>query len=140
SQEAKRRELEQITHPRIGPLMWQRANEAFEGGHPWVLYDAALLVEHDIHEMLDSLVVVSVSAETQLQRLMARDAVGRDDAMARIAAQLPLASKVAAADYVIDNDGALERTRARVAEVYALIDESVRARGTAKPPGVGRDT
>jgi len=139
SDEAKRRELEQITHPRIGQLMWQRASEAFADGSHWVLYDAALLVENGIHQMLDSLVVVSVSPDTQLTRLMARDSSSEGEATARISSQLPLADKVAAADYVIDNGGTREDTRARVKEVYAIIDEAVRTHSTAKPQREGED-
>lgn len=129
-----RARLNAITHPRIGQRMWERARELFEAGHPWVIYDAALIVENNLHEMLDSLIVVSLSPDIQLERLMARDDLTDAQARQRVAAQLPLADKVAAADFVIDNDGALAQTRAQVEALYRHIDEAVRERGTARPP------
>jgi dephospho-CoA kinase len=134
---AARAQLNSILHPRIGMLMWQRAEEASAAGHSWVVYDAALLVENKIHLMLDSLIVVSATPEVQLERVMARDGLSREDASARIASQLPLADKVAAADYVIHNDGALEQTEAQVEAMYEAIAAAVAARGTAKPEVAG---
>ena len=130
---AARGQLNGILHPRIGMLMWQRAEEASAAGHSWVVYDAALLVENKIHLMLDSLIVVSAAPEVQLERVMARDGLSHDEASARIASQLPLADKVAAADYVIHNDGTLEQTEAQVAAMFEAIEAAVSARGTAKP-------
>jgi dephospho-CoA kinase len=127
-----RQELGQIMHPRIGQRMWQRAEQAGEAGHRWVVYDAALLVENQLHLLLDSLIVVAASAPTQLERVMARDGLDEEAARARIASQLPLEQKVAVADYVIDNEGSLEQTRAQVQAVYAQIDAAISERGSAQ--------
>jgi dephospho-CoA kinase len=81
--------------------------------------------------------VVSATPEVQLERVMARDGLSREEASARIASQLPLADKVAAADYVIHNDGALEQTEAQVEAMYEAIAAAVAARGTAKPEVAG---
>jgi dephospho-CoA kinase len=125
--------LNGIMHPRIAQRMWRKAEAASAAGHRWVVYDAALLVENKAHHMLDSLIVVAASPTTQMQRVMARDGLSEADAQARIAAQLPLEQKIAAADYVIWNDGALSQTQASVDTMYAQIAASVAARGTAKP-------
>jgi len=87
-----------------------------------VIYEAALLVENRLHEALDGLVVVAAPAEAQIRRVMARDGLDEAAARARLAAQLPLADKLAAADWVIDNGGDPEATRAQVAALWEEIN------------------
>lgn len=116
--EAKRRLLERITHPRIREVMRQRIDEAAAGGSP-VIAEIPLLFESEASlALVDVVIVVYVSRDVQLARLMARDGLSQADATARIAAQLPLEDKVMRADYVIDNEGDPERTRAQVARIW----------------------
>ena len=122
---AARRQLESILHPRIGALSMERLMAHSREGHPYALYEAALLVENGSHSMMGELVVVAVDEATQLARVKARDGLDDDAARARIASQLPLSDKVAVADYVIRNDGSLEETRARVEEVHRALLASV---------------
>lgn len=125
--------LSMITHPRIGQRMMQEAAEAFERGHAWVIYDAALLVENNIHAMFDALIVVSLSPERQLERLIGRDGLTQAQAQARIDAQLPLADKVAVADYIVDNSGSRARTLEKTQQLYDQISALIAAQGSAKP-------
>lgn len=117
-----RKTLDGITHPRIAKRMMKLARAAKHSGYDWVIYDAALLVENRIHKMFAALIVVAVSPEVQLERLMARDASAREDALARIAAQLPLSQKIAVADHVIDNNGTLAQTRQQVEALFERLD------------------
>jgi dephospho-CoA kinase len=59
----------------------------------------------------------------QIERILSRDDASRDDAMARVAAQKPLAEKVAAADFVIDTDGQVQRSKERTDQVLREICE-----------------
>jgi dephospho-CoA kinase len=118
---AARARLEAIVHPRIAALADARAGALARQGHRLAFYEASLLVETGRHRGMDGLVVVTARPETQLRRAMARDGLTRDAAQARIDAQLPLATKVAAATYVIDNDGDLEATRAAVRRLVADV-------------------
>lgn len=115
--------LNQITHPKIAMAMMEHARAAGRAGYRWVVYDAALIVENNIHHALAGLIVVSCSSETQVERLRSRDDLTAEEAQARIDAQLPLADKVAAADWVIDNDGTLEETRAQVETLVAKLTD-----------------
>ncbi len=133
SDPAARKRLEAITHPRIGQRMMERADELREAGHRWVVYDAALIVENGMHRWLDSLIVVAADPEVQLERIVERDDISAEQAQSRIDSQMPLAEKIAVADYVVDNNGTLEETRRQVEDIHAQIDEAVRTRGTAKP-------
>ncbi|HTB73532.1 MAG TPA: dephospho-CoA kinase [Polyangiaceae bacterium] len=118
-----RRRLNAITHPRIGLRTAELAEELSRAGEPLGCYEAALLVENGVADMFRPLVVVSCPSHVQIERVRARDDASRDDAIARIAAQKPLAEKVAVADFVIDTDGPIERSRQRTDEVLRAICE-----------------
>ncbi len=119
-----RRQLEAITHPRIGAAMLERAAAAGADGSAWVIYDAALLVENGLHEAFHKLIVVSLDQEKQVERVMQRDGLSRAEVQQRIDAQMPLEEKVAVADFVIDNGGNIENTREQVEAIKATIDAS----------------
>ncbi|HEY8429426.1 MAG TPA: dephospho-CoA kinase [Sandaracinaceae bacterium] len=121
--ERKRRELEEILHPRIAQASMERFARLAQEGHPYAIYEAALLVESGRHRTMSALVVVTASEATQIARVRARDGLTEEEAKARIAAQLPLEEKVRVADYVIENDGSLEQARARTREVHRRLLE-----------------
>lgn len=116
--EGKRRRLNAITHPRIAQAAQAETARHVAAGAPVVFYEAALLVENRIHELLDGLVVVSAPEEAQLARLVARDGFSEEAARARLRAQLPLAEKLKVATHVIDNSGSPAATRAQVERLY----------------------
>lgn len=121
SDRAARMRLNAITHPRIAAASARRMSELADVGAPYVIYEAALLVENGIHRAMGALVVVSARPETQLRRLMERDGIDEEAAQARIDSQLPLGEKVAVADYVIQNDGSLGEARRRVLDVHGAL-------------------
>lgn len=116
-----RKRLERITHPRIAALSMQRMAELASSGAPYGLYEAALLVENGAYRAMNGLVVVACSPETQLARVMARDGLDETAARARLAAQKPLEDKLAAATWVIWNDGDHAALEARVDETHRAI-------------------
>lgn len=116
-----RRALEAITHPRIAEESGRRLQEAAERGEPLAFYEAALLVENGLAGGFDGLVVVSVPAAVQLERLRRRDGLDEPAARARIAAQLPLSEKVKQATHVIDNTGTPDETRERTEALLASL-------------------
>jgi dephospho-CoA kinase len=83
--------------------------------------DAALLVESGGFRRFDKLVVVHCRPEVQLERLMRRNNLSREEAQARINTQLPQAEKLKHADFDVDTSGSFEETRARVFEVYEQL-------------------
>jgi dephospho-CoA kinase len=117
----KRRQLNAATHPRIAALGQQRIAELSAAGAPVVIYEAALLVENGVHRVLDGLIVVKATPEQQLARAAARDGNGEAAARARIASQLSLEAKLAAATHVIDNSGTPEETRRQVERLAAEL-------------------
>lgn len=131
--EAKRRELNTILHPRIAAESAARMMALAATGRDLLLYEAALLVENNIQSTMAGLIVVTARADVQKARVMVRDGSTASEAEARIRSQLPLPRKVAVATHVVDNSNGLERLRVRVADLYA---ELVVAYG---PPGRRRE-
>jgi len=63
-----------------------------------------------------------VTVETQLSRLMTRNALSQDEAEKRIAAQLSLQEKRKRADVLIDNNGSLEETRQQIRNALQKLE------------------
>ena len=105
-------------HPRIRALSERRIDAARASGHAYAVYAVPLLVETGQVDRFDRVAVVDVPVAVQLARLMARD--GGDEAQARaiLAAQATREARLAVADDIIDNDGPIERTLARVDELH----------------------
>lgn len=114
-----RRRLEAITHPRIAASAMVELQAHREAGAELAVYDSALIVETGQARAFTGLIVVTATREQQLERIMARDGLSRPDAGQRIDAQMPLAEKVAAADYVVQNSGSLD-------DLDAAVDALVR--------------
>jgi dephospho-CoA kinase len=114
-----RRDLEAISHPHIYAEMERRLAQPHAEGAV-VVIDAPLLVETGGARALGirALAVVAATPEQQLDRAVARG-TPPDRALAVIAAQASLSAKMAAADYVIDNRGALADLEAGVATFWA---------------------
>ena len=119
--DAKRRRLNAILHPRIAARTMERSAALEASGEPLACYEAALLVENGLADAFRPLVVVAVPEDVQVARAVARDGSTDAQARARIRAQLPLQEKVRAADYVIDNGGERAATERRADEVLAAI-------------------
>ena len=118
---ARRATLNGILHPRIGALTAERAAALAAAGEPLACYEAALLVENGLADVFRPLVVVSLPEAVQVSRAVSRDGGSEEQARARIAAQLPLAKKVALADFVIDSSGNRDSTEAQADGVLTAI-------------------
>src|SRR2546430_12960334 len=70
-----------------------------------VMFDAAVMIESGNYKNMDRLMVVVTDETTQIGRLIGRDGCTREEALARIRSQMPLAEKARLADHVIDNSG-----------------------------------
>ena len=132
---AARERLNSILHPLIIERSRRQARQlVMEDPGCIVLLDAPLLIEAGAYDTVDLIVVVTASAETQLQRTLERSvAQGRplteNEVQARIDAQMPLTEKVKYADVVIENDG-------KVAELHQQVEVFwEELQGTANPRG-----
>jgi dephospho-CoA kinase len=100
-----RKRLESILHPMIREESERRLSGA---DSPYAIYMVPLLVESgNYRERVDRVAVVDCREETQIARVMQRNGMARADVERILAAQASRAERLAAADDVIDNDGAL---------------------------------
>ena len=131
SDPAKLAQLNAIVHPRIIARVEDLAAQ-YQADDPGavVLVDAALIFEAGIGGRFIKVIVAWCRPEQQIERLMTKGGMSRDEAERRIAAQMPAEEKRRRADYVIDCSGSLEETRQQVHQVYA---ELARQAGGAPP-------
>lgn len=84
--------------------------------------DLPLLFELQYEDWFDQIWLVDVTVETQLSRLMTRNALSQEEAEKRIAAQLSLREKRKRADVLIDNNGSLEETRQQIRDALQKLE------------------
>jgi dephospho-CoA kinase len=98
--------LEAIIHPLVAQETQREAQVAVANGHHTLVFDVPLLVEAGARwrAQVDRILVVDCLEETQIQRVMARNGLSREDIQSIIVAQASRSQRLAAADWVICND------------------------------------
>ncbi|HVF54568.1 MAG TPA: dephospho-CoA kinase [Pyrinomonadaceae bacterium] len=120
--EAKRQLLNSILHPFIIERQdeqlrqWEMSNPEGIG-----VIDAALMIESGGYKRFDKIIVVHCRPEIQLERLMARNSLTREEAARRIAAQMPQEEKKRYADYLIETSEGFESARQETEKVYRAL-------------------
>ena len=118
-----RTDLEAIIHPEV----YRRIGEWFAdlpAGTRVAIADIPLLFETGQEHDFDRVIVAACAPAEQLRRLMARDNLTREAALARLEAQWPIEAKVARADIVIQTDGSFAETDAAVKRALWRLEES----------------
>lgn len=101
-----RRRLEQIVHPLVGLETRRQADAAIAAGQHCIVFDIPLLVESaHWRTSLDCVLVVDCNPETQIQRVMQRNGLRREEVEGILANQASRLRRLRAADHVICNDG-----------------------------------
>lgn len=113
----KRKQLNSIMHPAIRKEMLRQRDEHVANGEKTVIMDIPLLFESKLQHFVDKIIVVTVSEEVQLKRLMERNHFSEEEAKSRISSQLPLSVKEQGADAVIDNNGSIEETKRQLENI-----------------------
>ncbi|MDT4968908.1 MAG: dephospho-CoA kinase [Acidobacteriota bacterium] len=122
--ENKRQLLNSILHPFIIAAQDELLRD-WEAKEPdgIAIVDAALMIESGGYRRFDKLVVVHCSPEIQIERLMARNRISREEAERRVNAQMPQDEKVRFADFLIDTSFSLEDTKRRTLAVYHKLTD-----------------
>jgi dephospho-CoA kinase len=133
---AERAALNAILHPAI---MAQRKKlvAGYEAADPHavVISDAALIYEACIEAYFLKVIVAWCRPEQQLDRLMAKTGLSREEGETRISAQMPADEKRRRADYVIDCSGSVEETRRQVAALYPELERIAEEASTKSGAG-----
>lgn len=117
--EAVRQQVNQLLHPLIYDTMFERVAAFQSQGEALVFLDIPLLFETQTKNLFDDIWLVYVPEPIQLERLMKRDQLSQEAAVARIASQLSIEKKRLLADVIIDNSGTIEAT---LVQVKSLLD------------------
>jgi dephospho-CoA kinase len=120
----RRARLEAITHPAILEAMKEALSGFSREGHAVVIVEAALIHESGRKGLFGEVISVRCDGETQLCRATSRDGITREQAAARIRAQMDPADKARRSAHVIDNSGSLEETRRQVERIARILLKS----------------
>ncbi len=121
----KRQILEGMTHPRIlAAFGCQIRQLAEKDPHGIVQAVIPLLFEVHLRSLVHKVLVVYVSPDTQIERLMKRDQITREEALRILDAQMPIDQKAARADFVIHNEEGLDETKKQVTALWQQIKET----------------
>ncbi|MSR22594.1 MAG: dephospho-CoA kinase [Gemmatimonadetes bacterium] len=132
--EGARRRLEGILHPRIANLREEWLEARRREGRSLVVSEIPLLFEAGLEGTVDLIVVVHAAEEERMRRIVADRRLSPDEVRGIMAAQGDATRTLAAADFVLENDGAPEELEAKALDLLASLKE--RARGLA-PEQVG---
>ncbi|MDF2558118.1 MAG: dephospho-CoA kinase [Bacillales bacterium] len=119
--EFMRKKLNELTHPRIREWMLNQVEQAAKNGAELVFMDIPLLYESEALHLTEKVIVVYLDEETQIQRLMERDKLTKDQALQRIRSQLSMEEKKARADYIIDNRGTKKEALCQLDKILLQI-------------------
>jgi dephospho-CoA kinase len=137
--EQRRRTLEGIVHPAVlEEAQRQREQICKEDEQAIILSDIPLLLEVGMQDRFDLILLVYAPAKVQILRVMKRNKMTRDEAVARLKAQMPIDEKLRLAHVVIRNDGTMQELEKRVDEVWQELlarerEKRVAGRGSRKP-------
>ncbi|MCL5005765.1 MAG: dephospho-CoA kinase [Acidobacteria bacterium] len=119
---ARLRQLSAILHPRIIDRVEQSALEyCAQDPAAVVIVDAALVYEAGIGGRFRKMIVAWCRPEQQIERLIAKAGITREEAEKRIASQIPAEEKRRRADFVIDCSGSIEETQRQVEALYPRL-------------------
>jgi dephospho-CoA kinase len=113
------RRLNTIVHPRVFEEWCARLDIIkIQNPHAIIFSDVPLLFEGRMQHLFDLTILVMIEPEEQIDRLMARNGVTREEAEKRLKSQMPISEKIGLANIVIENKGTPAQTEIIVAKVW----------------------
>lgn len=110
--------LDSITHPIIKDELLNEISKYDDG---LIFVEIPLLYEAKFDSICDKVICVFLSQKYQVERLMEREGIDEDYALAKIHSQMDLYMKKSLADYVINSKGNFDETRQQVIDVINNI-------------------
>ena len=118
------RYVETVTPLASNPAVQKAINDFFAAlpkRTPFAVADIPLLFETARDKEFDAVIVVACPRDMQIERVMERNKLSREDTERRLAAQLPIDQKIKKATYVIRTDGTFDETNAQVDALIASL-------------------
>lgn len=111
--------LNSIIHPKIKELILKLQEEHKD--EDLVFLDIALLYEANFVDLVEKVVVVYADEEVQLERLMTRNSLTKEEALIRIGSQMSAHQKASLGDFVINNSYSKEDTFQQIEEIIERL-------------------
>jgi dephospho-CoA kinase len=121
---AMRSILDEVVHPEVVHSMDEQIR-SIKSGFPdaVVIIDVPLLIETGMHKGVGEVIVVYCPEDMQITRLMLRDNISREDALAKVRSQISIEEKRRYASELIDNSASKDNTRIQVEDLYVRLRE-----------------
>ncbi|HJV44192.1 MAG TPA: dephospho-CoA kinase [Bacillota bacterium] len=116
-----RQDLNDILHPLIRSRMDEKKEAAKRLKPPLIIMDIPLLFESKRTNTVEAVIVIYVPEDIQLLRLITRDGLSREEALARMKSQMDIEEKKKLADFVIDNSQSEEITKQQVRQLFMKL-------------------
>jgi dephospho-CoA kinase len=114
--------LNELVHPAVFEAWRARLREIGETTPDAIVLSAIpLLIEAGMVEMVDLVLLIYLSPEKQIVRLMQRDGYSRREAEMRLASQMPFEKKLLRADIIINNEGSAEETEEAINGIWGEL-------------------
>lgn len=119
----KKETLNAITHPAIISRLTDEFDRLKNEGEVYCVVEAPALIESGLYAVCDRIIMICAPEEDEIERIMTRDGLTREQALARLNAQADPEQVRPLCDLVIDNDGSLEQFYQKLDELKVKLDE-----------------
>ncbi|OGL51287.1 MAG: dephospho-CoA kinase, partial [Candidatus Schekmanbacteria bacterium RIFCSPHIGHO2_02_FULL_38_11] len=114
--------LNKIMHQRIlAQIEREVKKERKEKPDSLIIVDAPLLIELGYNRFAEKVIVVSADRKTQIERMIKRDKISKEEALLRLKSQMPVSEKIRFADYLVDNSGSKAMTFKTVKKIFSEL-------------------
>jgi dephospho-CoA kinase len=113
--------LNKIMHPEVIRIIREKIKAVSAG---IIVLDAPLLIEKGLQNLVNKLIVVTITREKQIERIRQKTDLSRQDILKRINAQISQNVKSRFANFIIDNSGTIEETKKQVMAIRRLLWKS----------------
>lgn len=88
-----------------------------------IVVDAAVLLEAGWDSLVDKILVVTTPYHTQLKRIKDQSDFSAVEIQGIMEAQFPQSEKIKRSDFVIENEGSIDKTRQQVRKIWEKLNE-----------------
>lgn len=111
-------DLNEIMHSAICDRIAEKTKQAENAGINLMFYDVPLLIEINLHKLMDEVWVVWAENEVCVSRIVERNKITTDEAIKRIQSQMPITEKKAYADVLLENSGTIKEFYEKIEKIW----------------------
>lgn len=116
----KLKQLNRLVHPPVVEAIAAELKK-YRKTQKFIVVEAALLIEANLHRLVDSVIVVKANRSVQIKRAQQRLGLSRGEVLKRLKGQMPISQKLKYADIIVDNRGNLKQTQKQVEAIWQKL-------------------